>query len=363
MQQPIQLSIPEPCHQDWNKMTPNDQGRFCTSCSKTVVDFSNMSDAALLQYFENLKDSNVCGRVYTDQLERSIQPVAKPRKKIFVYWQYLLAFVMMITKGQMAKAQGVMKSGEVNMNITLGDTILLPTQSPISNEIIVGGLTSKRARGIQELMANKIQQLQIVDTAGLPIASASVILFPANKTMITDENGYADMSHYPLTESIEVSAVGFTNHKLSVKYIRNARVVLQKTAVILDNVILESSYTTKTRMGAMTAGMIIACRTNSTIISDTLQNIKARFNPPFKLYPNPAQPGQSFTIELKQAGSYRIRISDATGRQLLQQLLNVAVKNDSQQIPIPANWSGGSYLVTVIDEKGKLVGTNKLLLQ
>jgi hypothetical protein len=228
---------------------------------------------------------------------------------------------------------------------------------------MVGGLTSKRTRGIQKLMANKIQQLQIVDTAGLPIPSASVIFFPANKTFITDENGYADMRHYPLTESIEVSAVGFTNNKLSVKYIRNARVVLQKTAVDLDNVILESSYTTKTRMGAMSAGMIITCTTNSTMIIDTLQNIKARFTPSFKLYPNPAQPGQSFAIELKEAGTYRIRISDATGRQLLQQLLNVAVKNDTQQIPIPAHWSGGSYLVTVIDEKGKLVGTNKLLLQ
>jgi hypothetical protein len=116
-------------------------------------------------------------------------------------------------------------------------------------------------------------------------------------------------------------------------------------------------------MGAMSAGMIIACTTNSTMISDTLQNIKSRFNAPFKLYPNPAQPGQSFNIELKQAGSYRIRISDANGRHLLQQFLNVAVKNDTQQIPIPAHWSGGSYLVTVIDEKGKLVGANKLLLQ
>jgi hypothetical protein len=363
MQQPIQLSIPEPCLQDWNKMTPNDQGRFCSSCSKTVVDFSTMSDAALMNYFENLKDSNVCGRVYTDQLDRNIEPAANPRKKIFVYWQYLLAFVMMVTKGQMAKAQGAVKSGEVKMNKTLGDTILLPTQSPISNEIIVGGLTSKRARGIQELMANKTQQLQIVDTAGLPIPSASVILFPSNITIITDENGNADMSHYPLTESIEVSAVGFANNKLSVKYIRNARVVLQKTAIVLDNVVLESSNTTKTRMGAMSAGMIIACTINSTMISDTLQNIKARFTPSFKLYPNPAQPGQSFTIELKQAGSYRIRISDATGRQLLQQLVNVRVKNGTQEIPIPAHWSGGSYLVTAIDEKGKLVGTNKLLLQ
>jgi hypothetical protein len=361
MQQLIQLSIPEPCHQDWNKMTPNDQGRFCSSCSKTVVDFSTMSDAALMQYFENLKDSNVCGRVYTDQLDRNIEPAAKPRKKIFVYWQYLLAFLMMITKGQMAKAQGAVKSGELKMNKTLGDTILLPTQSVISNEIMVGGLTSKRARGIQKLMANKIQQLQIVDTAGLPIPSATVMLFPSNKTFITDENGYVDMSHYPLTDSIEVSAIGYSNSKLLVKNIPIAKVVLMNSAVTLDPVLVQS-YGTIGKM-KMIAGAMSVVRTEKLNVSDTLQNIKARFTPSFKLYPNPVQPGQSFTIELKQAGSYRIRISNATGSQLLQQIVNVAVKNGTQQIPIPAHWSGGSYLVTVIDEKGKLVGANKLLLQ
>lgn len=360
MQQSIQLSIPEPCHQDWNKMTPNDQGRFCTSCSKTVVDFSSMSDAAMLQYFNNLKDSNVCGRVYTDQLDRSIEPAKKPRKKIFVYWQYILAFVMMLTKGQMAKAQGGMKRGEVKMNNTIRDTILLPTKTPISNEILAGYITSKRARGIQELMDNKIQQLQIVDTAGLPIPSASVTIFPANKTFVTDEEGFADLSHYPLTNNIEVSAIGYVNSSLSVKHIQNARVILKKSTIELDTLILQSS--SSKRYLISTVGGIGITRRNVFSISDTLQNIKARFNPSFKLYPNPAQAGQSFTIELKEAGAYRIRISDATGRQLLQQVLNEAVKNDTQHFPIPAHWNSGSYLVTVIDEKGKLVGTNKLLL-
>lgn len=357
MQQSIQLSIPEPCQQDWNKMTPNEQGRFCTSCSKKVVDFSSMSDTALLQYFNNLKDSNVCGRVYTDQLERSIQPLAKPRKKIFAYWQYLLAFVLMLTKGQWAKAQGGISKGEMKAITKIGDTIMFPTQTPITNEIMVGGLTSRRARGVEELMADKIQELQIIDTAGLPIQSASVTLFPANKTFVTDEEGYADISHYPLTDSIEVSAIGYTSNKLSVKNIRNDQVVLEKTSVLLDEVVVKSSAL----YGI--AGAMVITRVYRTTFYDTLQNIKARFNPSFKLYPNPAQAGQSFTIELKEAGDFRILISDATGRQLLQQVLNAAVKNGTQQFAIPAHWSSGSYLVTVIDEKGKLVGTNKLLLQ
>jgi hypothetical protein len=32
------IIIPEPCHQNWDAMTPNEQGRHCTSCVNTVVD-------------------------------------------------------------------------------------------------------------------------------------------------------------------------------------------------------------------------------------------------------------------------------------------------------------------------------------
>ena len=44
MQKQTSLYIPKPCHEDWNKMTPTQQGKFCSSCSKQVIDFSLMSD-------------------------------------------------------------------------------------------------------------------------------------------------------------------------------------------------------------------------------------------------------------------------------------------------------------------------------
>ncbi|MGL4595961.1 MAG: hypothetical protein ACRCYO_00440, partial [Bacteroidia bacterium] len=34
------VQIPEPCSEDWNKMTPETQGRFCDKCCKVVVDFT-----------------------------------------------------------------------------------------------------------------------------------------------------------------------------------------------------------------------------------------------------------------------------------------------------------------------------------
>ena len=40
MKEAIQLQLTKPCHENWNTMTANEQGRYCQSCCKTVVDFS-----------------------------------------------------------------------------------------------------------------------------------------------------------------------------------------------------------------------------------------------------------------------------------------------------------------------------------
>jgi hypothetical protein len=67
MERKYKITIPEPCQEDWNKMTPNDNGRFCGSCSKNVVDFTNMLPKEIQAYF--LQHSNVCGRFKKSQLD------------------------------------------------------------------------------------------------------------------------------------------------------------------------------------------------------------------------------------------------------------------------------------------------------
>lgn len=44
------ISIPKPCHEDWSKMTPSEKGRFCQSCSKSVIDFTQMSQQSIETY-------------------------------------------------------------------------------------------------------------------------------------------------------------------------------------------------------------------------------------------------------------------------------------------------------------------------
>ena len=70
MAEPLQISIPQPCHESWEEMTPTEKGRFCAACQKQVHDFTKSSDREIAQHFKNNK--NVCGRFAATQLERDI---------------------------------------------------------------------------------------------------------------------------------------------------------------------------------------------------------------------------------------------------------------------------------------------------
>ncbi len=55
--------IPKPCHEDWNKMTPQDQGRHCAICDKVVVDFTTKTNHEIFLYLKENEGQRVCGTV------------------------------------------------------------------------------------------------------------------------------------------------------------------------------------------------------------------------------------------------------------------------------------------------------------
>ena len=66
------IRIPEPCHEDWDVMQPEARGKFCTSCSKPVFDFSNKTDAEIGEILMRYKDQKVCGHFKTTQVNRPL---------------------------------------------------------------------------------------------------------------------------------------------------------------------------------------------------------------------------------------------------------------------------------------------------
>jgi hypothetical protein len=66
----IKVSIPVPCHEDWNKMMPDEKGAFCGKCAKTVVDFTKKTVEEIADYLLEQSGKKVCGRFTSDQLEK-----------------------------------------------------------------------------------------------------------------------------------------------------------------------------------------------------------------------------------------------------------------------------------------------------
>lgn len=103
---PLQISIPAPCHEDWNDMTPADKGRHCSQCSKTVVDFTGSAPQEIAFYISQHKSEKLCGRFKPEQIEEPL-PTPEDFVKQLSYFRlpmlkkiaaiFLFAFSVMAT--------------------------------------------------------------------------------------------------------------------------------------------------------------------------------------------------------------------------------------------------------------------------
>jgi hypothetical protein len=69
MKSKYKISIPEPCSEDWNKMTPDKNVKFCSVCVKSVVDFTNKSKKEIEEYLIQNREIKICGRFKKSQID------------------------------------------------------------------------------------------------------------------------------------------------------------------------------------------------------------------------------------------------------------------------------------------------------
>jgi len=66
----MKVTIPKPCHENWTIMTPEEKGRFCQVCSKSVRDFTNATDMEIMA--DLTENPNICASFRPDQLDRNL---------------------------------------------------------------------------------------------------------------------------------------------------------------------------------------------------------------------------------------------------------------------------------------------------
>jgi hypothetical protein len=130
----MRISIENPCHEDWQAMTPETQGRFCGACEKTVVDFTTMSDAEILQYFSKPSVEKTCGRFRVEQLAESGTANSLKPSKSLLHFAYLLVVVLGVGLSSCNNhVQGEIMGDTTMVGATVLDTNDIDTSSEINH--------------------------------------------------------------------------------------------------------------------------------------------------------------------------------------------------------------------------------------
>ncbi len=79
----LKITIPKPCHESWNGMTPDEKGRFCSLCAKSVVDFTAMPRADVEEYLLANSDKKVCARFNNSQIDNAPVTLRIPRQALY----------------------------------------------------------------------------------------------------------------------------------------------------------------------------------------------------------------------------------------------------------------------------------------
>lgn len=93
----MKIAINQPCGQNWEGMQPNNNGAFCLSCQKNVIDFTTKTLEQIKDFFANKPgNESVCARFRETQLEALAYNDFYERYKRWNYFQKAALIVFFV---------------------------------------------------------------------------------------------------------------------------------------------------------------------------------------------------------------------------------------------------------------------------
>ena len=299
MPKSLHLHIPVPCHEDWSAMQPEEQGRHCAACQKTVVDFTAMSDAQVVAYMSRA-GSQVCGRFAPDQLGRKLEEPAPVKRNRWVGWQLVLAGALLTADG--SKRDPTLKGMIVPMELmdekpTVGNTV------PVIVEDTVEETKIRPVECHGELMGKIMVDPETPGDSMLERAARLV-----RDTAVADTSAMEDRMGLPIVLMDSGRA--------------NDPVDTSKRPVI-DSI--------------------------KQLVTDTLKKLNLLPAPKtLTLYPNPVPHGSSFRIVWpEEAGTYQAALYTTGGRLIQQRVITVTGPGQTDEWPLPGDAPAGIYVLQV----------------
>ena len=355
MKRKLQLQIPEPCHENWNSMTETQQGRFCMSCQKEVIDFSVMSDKEILGYISTAS-SNMCGRVADNQLNRDLTVPREPQKIGWRYWVSIAASFVLLT----AKSNAQVKKHKNSV------AAVPPAKNKDISEVVV---TAGMIAYVPEYMRGTFIRGRIVDDKNNPVPFASVRVKYSVTGVAADSAGYFVLHTQEVYDAIDlqVSSVGYKSQIAEVEKSDPESYKIDAGDIVLKAQKMDTVVVTANPMKSISgyAGGLVVCRRPTKF-----EKAKIAFKEVFavnelKVYPNPIAINSNFNISfnLKEQGDYIVQFTDASGKIISSRQLSITSKNQLENFNSNIFQAHGIYFVSVRGRLNNKLYSTKLLVQ
>jgi hypothetical protein len=367
MAKQLQLTVPEPCHEGWEKMTPSEKGRFCASCQKQVVDFSVMSDRQVAEFFKKSQGGSVCGHFMTGQLDRAIDIPKKRIPWVRYFFQFTLPAFLLSLKASAQKTGNKPEiSNTKNVNQTtnallidemkkngsgvcsdLKDTALVfRNANPQDQRILIRGYVSPRYLSIAKIKG------VVTDEMGQPLPGATLFVKGTKIGVAAGNNGEfrisARMPNDPLI--LQASYVGYEVMEIPVDRTGNDSLVIKL----------------KMARREFTDGFVIISRPVKKEIKDVpLMPVVTRENSSgLRVFPNPVSAGANLKINSKKMpeGDYTLTLIDQSGQAVYQQETRIEAYANQFNIGVPAV-TAGSYFLVLVNKATRKKFTEKIIIQ
>ena len=343
MSKKLKLQVPVPCHEDWEKMTNAEKGRFCSSCRKTVIDFSNMSDREIALFFKRPSTGSMCGRFMDDQLNRDIEIPKKRIPWIKYFFHFLFPGFLISMK---ATAQGKVRVIEKETRVPVKSL----RRTSDRNAKYTGSKCTITQGVIAPVIVDPMRPIceeesfhgKVVDENGNPVPFATVTIKDTKTGTAADSNGVFSLTPENRSDSIFVvaTAVGFSSTETLLYRalsISNS-IILKATDVIMGEVVITrpaNRYRT---------GMVMSVKTIS-INEKTFTPVMQHH---LKIHPNPMQRGSTLHVgwDQKELGDHSVQLYNQTGQLVFRKEIYIDRETRVLSIDLPS-LSAGNYFLSI----------------
>lgn len=316
----LKLEIHNACHENWHSMLPEEQGRFCQSCNKKVIDFTSMNDWELTQYFQQTVGT-LCGRFMSNQLNRDLIIPRKPQPWIKYFFQATLpAFLLSL------KSASQTTKVEYPIHVSPQQKTLENTNTKTATITVEGHLRDEENKNIPY---------------------ASIMLKGTKRGVQADSTGKFIFKDLSAPATLIISCIGYMTQEIQVQPEQKNLVFTMQTSTVLMGEVITVGYVVTNRIKKQD-------RVSKPLIKDERQ---------IKVYPNPLRAGNSFSIQCNKIeyGNYSLQLFNISGVQVHVEKVDILKGMKRIELFAP-HLAAGNYFLKLTHNKKGTIYTEQLLI-